>query len=169
MFSGFWDGYAPAIAALINADYDSWMKENSKFFPKIAKCDFHSVGPSGSIQNYDAMCVLTLNILNEKLFAFLWVYLLVLTSISCFSLLFRLLTLISVRFRQHLVLSQLPATKYKQVKEALKKCRNVGDWFMLYQLSRNLNPIIFRDLMLEMSTIDTIEQRKIFESDEKFV
>ena len=43
-----------------------------EIFPKVAKCIFHKFGPSGSIMRHDALCVLPLNIMNEKIFAFLW-------------------------------------------------------------------------------------------------
>lgn len=41
-------------------------------FPRVTKCTFHKFGPSGSIQRHDALCVLALNILNEKIYIFLW-------------------------------------------------------------------------------------------------
>ena len=41
-------------------------------FPKVTKCTFHRFGPSGTIKRHDALCVLPQNIINEKLFLFLW-------------------------------------------------------------------------------------------------
>jgi len=41
-------------------------------FPKVSKCDFHKYGPSGSLIRYDIMCVLALNIVNEKIYVYLW-------------------------------------------------------------------------------------------------
>ena len=35
-------------------------------FPKMSKCNMHIYGPSGTLQNFDAMCVLPLNILHDK-------------------------------------------------------------------------------------------------------
>jgi innexin len=164
LFSGFWNVYAPAISALFSTDYDEWVKSNSKVFPKIAKCDFQNYGPSGSIQKKDAMCILTLNILNEKLFAFLWVYFILLASISGFNMLYRLITLVSYHFRAHLVIAHHQSTNNNHLKRVFKKCQHIGDWFVLYQLSRNLNPVIFKDLMMEMSTI---EQQKYYISNEE--
>ena len=37
-------------------------------FPKMTKCDFLMYGPSGTLQNVDALCVLGVNALNEKIF-----------------------------------------------------------------------------------------------------
>ena len=33
---------------------------------QVSKCSFHKYGPSGTIEAYDALCVLPLNIINEK-------------------------------------------------------------------------------------------------------
>ena len=41
-------------------------------FPKVTKCTFHTFGFSGSQQRIDGLCVLMLNIINEKFFAILW-------------------------------------------------------------------------------------------------
>ena len=41
-------------------------------FPKMTKCTLEMYGPSGTIVNYDGLCVLPVNILNEKIFLLLW-------------------------------------------------------------------------------------------------
>jgi hypothetical protein len=35
-------------------------------FPRLTKCTFYNYGSSGTIQAHDALCVLALNIINEK-------------------------------------------------------------------------------------------------------
>ena len=40
----------------------------SRIFPKMTKCIFHKYGGSGTIQRFDALCVLSMNILNEKIY-----------------------------------------------------------------------------------------------------
>lgn len=57
-------------------------------FPRVTKCTFHKFGPSGSIQTHDALCILALNILNEKIFIFLWFWLILLSAMSGLSLLY---------------------------------------------------------------------------------
>ena len=44
----------------------------SEVFPRMTKCTFFKFGSSGTIQNVDALCVLGMNIINEKIFVFLW-------------------------------------------------------------------------------------------------
>ena len=41
-------------------------------FPKMTKCSLDMFGPSGSIINYDGLCVLPVNVLNEKIFLIIW-------------------------------------------------------------------------------------------------
>merc|ERR1712026_471780 len=43
-------------------------------FPKMTKCTFHKYGPSGSITTHDGLCILALNIINEKIFVFIWFF-----------------------------------------------------------------------------------------------
>ena len=60
-------------------------------FPKMTKCTLEVYGPSGGIVNYDGLCVLPINVLNEKLFLILWfvfIPLLIITSIEQFIWLF---------------------------------------------------------------------------------
>ena len=50
----------------------------SRVLPRVTKCTFHKYGPSGNIQKHDAQCVLPINILNEKIYVFLWFWFLLL-------------------------------------------------------------------------------------------
>jgi hypothetical protein len=43
----------------------------SRIFIKVTKCTFHKYGLSGTVENHDGLCSLTLNVVNEKIFVFL--------------------------------------------------------------------------------------------------
>ena len=47
---------------------------------QITKCTFHKFGASGSVQKFDGICVLPLNIINEKIYVFLWFWFLLLAA-----------------------------------------------------------------------------------------
>ena len=47
----------------------------AQVFPRVTKCSFFKYGPSGTVQTHDAICVLPVNIVNEKLYIFLWFWL----------------------------------------------------------------------------------------------
>lgn len=61
-------------------------------FPKITKCHFHKYGPSGSLQVHDTLCVMALNVINEKIFTILWFWFGFLGIVTIMGLLWRLLT-----------------------------------------------------------------------------
>lgn len=41
-------------------------------FPRVTKCTFRKFGPSGTLQTHDSLCILPLNILNEKTYIVIW-------------------------------------------------------------------------------------------------
>ena len=58
----------------------------SVVFPKMTKCTFHKFGPSGTIEVKDGFCVLPLNMLNEKIYIFLWFWLIALAVVTVIGL-----------------------------------------------------------------------------------
>ncbi|XP_020296877.1 innexin inx7-like isoform X2 [Pseudomyrmex gracilis] len=62
-------------------------------FPKVTKCIFHKYGPSGTIQKHDALCVMALNVVNEKIYAVLWFWFIALAVITGLGLVWRALTM----------------------------------------------------------------------------
>ena len=55
----------------------------------------HKYGPSGTIENKDGLCVLPLNIINEKIYVFLWFWFVFLISWTVVFFGFRLITIFS--------------------------------------------------------------------------
>lgn len=125
------------------------MDPMSYVFPKIAKCTYRSVGPSGGIELRDALCILPLNILNEKIFMFLWFWFVILSIISLALFLYRLLTVYSIKLRKYLLMAQARHVK-RAVIENIVNQLYFGDWFMLNMLGKNMNPIIFRELVVDL-------------------
>ena len=59
----------------------------ARVFPRVTKCTFPKYGPSGQIQRHDAQCILPINILNEKIFVFLWFWFIILAVMTAIDLL----------------------------------------------------------------------------------
>lgn len=53
----------------------------------------------------------------------------------------------------------------RDIAENLSRKLDVGDWWILYMLGRNMDPIIYRDIMTQLS--DRLEQRTNLRLDEK--
>lgn len=151
----FWIRYLPVVLALFTTEGDSYSQLASDLFPKLAKCSYTHTGPSGTVQIRDALCLLSLNILNEKIFAFLYIWFILLLFISGCNLIFRSISLISSSLRlkliQSLAMATVPLTQI-QIEIILRDDNyGIGDWFVLYQLGRNLNPIIFQEILDEVA------------------
>jgi len=123
----------------------------ARVFPKMTKCTFHKFGPSGTVQKFDGLCVLPLNIINEKIYVFLWFWFIVLTVISGMQMIYRLVVLFSPRMREMLLKGRSRLTHMHKIESICRDRRNgVGDWFILYQLGKNIDPLIYRDFLTEL-------------------
>lgn len=74
-------------------DFTGRMDVLDVVFPKVTKCDFYKYGQSGSLQRHDALCVMALNIINEKIFVILWFWYVLMIFVSAAGLIWRLITL----------------------------------------------------------------------------
>jgi len=115
-------------------------------FPRITKCNFHKYGPTGTIQKHDAMCVLALNIINEKIFVTVWFWFIVLAVLTVLYMVY-VLAIITVPAMRTYMLERNAKGDLKKRTDILMKKADLGDWFLLYLLSRNLDSILFKDFM----------------------
>ena len=82
--------YGPSVVAYIERTSPmDRVDPMEKLFPKVTKCTFNRFGPSGSVQPYDAMCILPLNVVNEKIFVFLWFWFVILAIFSGLAIVYR--------------------------------------------------------------------------------
>ena len=85
-----------SISLSANVDFDLQFR--------VTKCTFRKYGPSGTIQRHDSICVLPVNIVNEKVYVFMWFWLLFLTAV----------TVISIAY--HIILMMTPSITKMQIK-----------------------------------------------------
>lgn len=154
---GAFSKYGAAVAAFTHVarvpkDMTSFASVNpmDQYFPKLTKCWIRDYGPSGTLQNKDRLCVLPLNIVNEKIFVILWFWLLILTFVSALAVLFRVMVLSLPPLRTLMIMGQLRYVKRHSITRIVRRF-GYGDWFILYLLGKNMNPIIFKELVIELS------------------
>lgn len=122
----------------------------SRVFPKVTKCTFHKYGPSGTVQKFDGLCVLPLNIVNEKIYVFLWFWFIILTCVTALSLIYRAVVIAFPPLRLYLLRARSRLSPQEQIETIAKKCK-IGDWFVLYQLGKNIDPLIYKELISDLS------------------
>ena len=95
-------------------------------FPRMTKCTFHKFGTSGNIEKHDALCILPLNIVNEKIYIFIWFWLLFLGILSFLILVYRLAIVFSPYIRAFVL-----RMRYRRVKRECIEMVSPNKWIRL--------------------------------------
>ena len=152
-FGGMFTTYGSMIWNISELDPEDRSDPMNLVFPKVAKCTFYRGGPSGTIQNYDGLCVLQLNIFNEKIFIFLWFWFVLLAIVTALNMCYRVFTIFSVRGRAFLLCSATNLMLDQQTAEKITTKLPQSDWFFLTLIGANLDFKIF------LSLIDQLDKR----------
>eukprot|EP00091_Calanus_sinicus_P001487 TRINITY_DN11475_c0_g1_i1.p1 TRINITY_DN11475_c0_g1~~TRINITY_DN11475_c0_g1_i1.p1 ORF type:complete len:207 (+),score=53.67 TRINITY_DN11475_c0_g1_i1:49-621(+) len=146
--------YGLQVASMMEEDPEDRVDPMSRIFPRVTKCTFNKFGPSGSIQRRDAMCVLPVNIINEKIYVFLWFWLAALLIITGLSLLYSAFLLSAPSVRNMMLRSR--AAHQARVTAALDEVTRklqMGDWKLLHILGMNIGrPLVFGELVVELAS-----------------
>ena len=141
--------------SLSDASIDGKIDPLDVAFPKVTKCIFHKYGPSGTIQKHDALCVMALNIVNEKIYVFLWFWFIILAVITGLGLIWRILTILlhsrSDAFNK-VVFSMACPGRYNpwNMLTVTHEC-HFGDWLFLYYIAKNLDNYVFKELLEKLA------------------
>lgn len=119
-------------------------------FPRITKCIFHKYGASGSIQKHDSLCVLPLNIVNEKTYIFIWFWYIILAFLLCLLLAYRLVIICLPEFRPRLLRARNKMLS-REMAQSISRKTDIGDWWLLYMLGRNMDPFIYAEVVSELT------------------
>jgi len=124
-------------------------------FPRIASCDYWRWGAGGKQENVNAICVLALNMIHDKVFLILWWWFFFLSIVGLLRLVYRLAQILSPEVRFQLINMRMnryfkKSSKIVKIEHFLSECK-LGDWFVLYQLSKNLNRPFFMDFITHLS------------------
>lgn len=119
-------------------------------FPRMTKCTFFHYGPSGDVQRHDHLCLLPLNIVNEKIYIMVWFWFMILSLISGLVLVYRMIMLTFPPIRKLILRKRASTTPRHQIDLVLDFAQ-VGDWWLLYLLSKNIDAYHFREVISEFN------------------
>lgn len=130
-----------------------------ELFPKQVACYYSRYGLGGGFDSRHAMCILGLNMINDKVFLLVWLWHIFLVMIGCMRVTTRSLQLSSCKIRFFLL--RMKMYRYfkknahaKHIQHYVYNC-SIGDWFVIYQMSKNLNKRFFAEfLALLAMTVD---------------
>lgn len=158
--------YGADVISFMETDQEDRIDPMVKVFPRVTKCTFRRFGPSGDIQRHDSLCVLPLNIINEKIYVFLWFWFILIAIMSTLTLLYRLTMIILPGVRLYILHSRVRCVDRDKLSKVLRE-GSVGDWFLLYMLGKNMEAFNFKQLINNLYTLimEEIEKKEA----EKFV
>ncbi len=134
-FGGQFTTYGAEVLSVSEQPIEDRVDPMNRVFPKVTKCTFHKYGPSGTIENHDGLCVLAMNIINEKIYVFLWLWYIVLVVWTSIHLMLRIVSIASGHCRYLLFCNRVKSVNRNDVSVVLRKC-NYGDWFILMQVCK---------------------------------
>jgi len=124
-------------------------------FPRIASCNFVRYGTGGEQEKKNALCILGLNMINDKIFLVVWFWYFFLLIIGVLRLVFRILTISFWKIRYNLLRWKIRRYFKKDendhhIENYVQHC-SLGDWLVLYQMAKNMNKRFFADFLSVLS------------------
>jgi len=162
-FDGTFFTFGIEVLSFAERDQEDRIDPMVYIFPRMTKCTFHKFGTSGEIEKHDAMCILPLNIVNEKIYIFLWFWFLLLGFLTTLVFFYRILIVVSPKIRAYLLYLRFRLIKKECINVIVKKTK-MGDFFLLYMMGLNIDSVIFKEVVQELARKLGYHNKDIYES-----
>lgn len=160
-FDGAFLTFGIQVIAFIDNDQEDRVDPMIRIFPRMTKCTFYKYGVSGEVERHDAICILPLNVVNEKIYVFLWFWFIILGFLTLLILFYRVMIILSPRMRVYLLRMRYRLVDKNAINLIVSHSK-MGDWFLLYMLGQNLDSLIFRDILQELA--NKLDRKQYLES-----
>ncbi|ODN05267.1 Innexin inx2 [Orchesella cincta] len=131
----------------------------TKLFPKVTMCKVEVSSPGGNLIIHEALCVMPLNNVAEKIFLFMWFWLLFIGVVSGAGAIYRVAVVSSKKVRYGLLRLKVRKSLCPPKKlEYLVDNFSYGDWFVFSLIQKNTDPWVFARLVDEL--VDKMEELK---------
>jgi hypothetical protein len=85
LLGGEFSTYGIQVLGFALLDDEERLDPMVRIFPKVTKCTFNNIGVSGTMQTFDGLCILPINMINDKIYIGIWFWLFLLLILSsCF-------------------------------------------------------------------------------------
>ncbi|KAF8773083.1 Innexin inx2 like protein [Argiope bruennichi] len=119
-------------------------------FPRVTKCLFYVYGTGGSVEKKDTMCILPINIINEKIYIFIWFWFIILAVLSALVLVYRLVLVFWPNSRFMVTTCRARLVKHDHLRLVLSRA-SLGDWFILDMLSKNVDSMYYKEIIVDLA------------------
>lgn len=121
----------------------------NKVFPRVTSCTYHYFGEGGRIRKSSVLCVLAINAINEKIFLFLWFWIVSLSILTAFALLYKLVVFSITALRVALLRVSFANVRGEHFRLIVEN-GDLGDYLFIYLLGQNMDQLSFNDIIIEL-------------------
>jgi len=151
---GEFSTYGTEVFNFVNMESSDRVDPMSRVFPKMTKCNFYKYGGSGTLETIDALCVLGMNILNEKIYIFMWLWFIILALVTGINIVVRLVQFFMPDVRQRMTflanLGHLNKDVPRSAMEEVVQRLSYADWLILYYLAQAMDKSNFGSLISKL-------------------
>lgn len=158
-FDGEFLSYGVEVISYSERDQETRTDPMIRIFPRVTKCRFYKYGSSGNIEMHDALCVLPLNVINEKIYIFLWFWFIILSVLTGLVLVFRVVITACPLVRVYLLNMRFRIVHLDHLHTVVRR-GSIGDWFLIYMLGQNIDAVIFKEVLADIAKRMTTEPKE---------
>ncbi|XP_076342636.1 innexin inx2-like [Tachypleus tridentatus] len=147
---GEFSNYGHKVLQFEDWDWTASYNPMLKVFPRMTKCTFNTYGSSGDVQRYDTLCVLPINIINEKIYVILWFWFIIVAVVTGVSLVYRFSIFFFARLRYKSIIMFNRHINPDHLGVVIQHY-GIGDLFLLRLLSKNIDEVNFSELITDLS------------------
>merc|ERR1712062_481621 len=138
--------YGTDVLEYLTDDNDSRLNPMCKVFPTAVSCTMPKVGTGGGGSNSNHLCILSQNVINEKIYLGLWFWFIFLAAIGSIQMLYEVIIIDLPVIRLQLTLLTMGSHGSDDINDFFKSC-DFADWFFLNQIGKNTEKKFYREFI----------------------
>ena len=131
-------------------------------FPTLTACNVKAAGVTGAVDNQWIICILSQNIMNQKIYLALWFWMIFLIISCSLNTIYRIAIVLVPALRKAELVALINTKRSKGhflekdtiVRNNWKEICRIGNWFLMQQIGRNSNPYYFRTFLQSLMELD---------------
>jgi len=147
-------------------------------FPTLTACKFKSGAVvKGEVDIENSLCVLSQNIINQKIYIFLWFWMVFLMVAAALNSIFTVAQIAVPKMRRETIIAHMNTKKKQSMifysdNSVTRNClelNRIGNWFLMRQIGKNSNPYYFRKFLCCINEHDARENGKTCDSEDGII